>query len=131
MDISGSGTGESLEMLWKKPVLSSWNWKRNLVVLGYIWKWNWKKCFNYYGRYCTCASKGLHTPGNFVACNSCNQVVTRVQQLCYRADTTLLQLLQATKLPGVSRLFFGIQSTSLNPAPLNLAVRMRTMRHCM
>ena len=26
--------------------------------------------------------------------NSCNQVVTRVQQLCYRADTTLLQLLQ-------------------------------------
>ena len=53
IDISGSGTGESLEMLWKKPVLSSWNWKRNLVVLGYIWKWNWKKCFNYYGRYCT------------------------------------------------------------------------------
>ena len=52
IDISGSGTGESLEMLWKKPVLSSWNWKRNLVVLGYIWKWNWKKCFNYYGRYC-------------------------------------------------------------------------------
>ena len=34
-------------------MLSSWNWKRNLVVLGYIWKWNWKKCFNYYGRYCT------------------------------------------------------------------------------
>ena len=30
---------------------------------------------------------------------SCNQVVTRVKQLCYRADTTLLQLLQATKLP--------------------------------
>ena len=40
-------------MLWKKPVLSSWNWERNLVVLGYIWKWNWKKCFNYYGRYCS------------------------------------------------------------------------------
>ena len=49
------------------------------------------------------AYKGLHTPGNFVACNSCNQVVTRVKQLCYRADTTLLQLLQATKLPGVWR----------------------------
>ena len=37
-------------------------------------------------------------PSILVACNSCNQVVTRVQQLCYRADTTLLQLLQATKL---------------------------------
>ena len=36
------------------------------------------------------------------ACNSFNQVVTRVQK-CYRADTILLQLLQATKLPGVSR----------------------------
>ena len=34
-------------------MLSSWNWKRNLVVLGYIWKWNWKKCFNYYGCYYT------------------------------------------------------------------------------
>ena len=33
-------------------MLSSWNWKRNLVVLGHIWKWNWKKCCNYYGRYC-------------------------------------------------------------------------------
>ena len=30
-------------------------------------------------------------------------VVTRLQQLCYRADTTLLQLLQATKLPGIWR----------------------------
>ena len=45
----------------------------------------------------------LLRPPYFVACNSCNQVVTRVQQLCYRADTTLLQLLQATKLPGVLR----------------------------
>ena len=46
-------------------------------------------------------TKGLNTPGNFVAHNSYNQVVTRVQQLYYRADTTLLQLLQATKLPGM------------------------------
>ena len=46
-------------------------------------------------------SKGLDIPGNFVACNSCNQVVTRVLQLCYKAATTSLQLLQATKLPCV------------------------------
>ena len=64
IDMSGSETGESLEMLWKKPVLSSWNWKRNLVVLGYIWKWNWKKCFNYYGRYCSYISMGIYISNN-------------------------------------------------------------------
>ena len=34
LSASGSGTGESLEILWKKPVLSNWKWKRDLVVHG-------------------------------------------------------------------------------------------------